>query len=599
MNATEYRKLVVIVWLVVIASMAAIWGGNAWRGASWDTDDFMRLVQVRDWLGGQGWSDLTQYRLNPPDGTPMHWSRLADLPLAAVTLALSPLLAVNDGLAVAAMMVPPLYFLLFLVLYALPARMMLGMARSPIALLVAISGSGTVAQYAPGRVDHHGLQLIMLMAAVALLLCGLARRRWRRLIALAGIPIGLSLWIGAEMLPLIGAWFAALGLAWCWSGGALARQGALAAGLAAFIGLVLILVAMPRALWPVPACDALSVAPVGAVAFVAAGFAGMTLLDRWAGGRMARLLIAALCGAVVAAAYVLAFPECLGGGLFGALDPEVKLRWLDKVAEALTLGEQLRLRPFGALDKLWTPLLALAYCLWRIRRGATRSRQLWGALALLLAAATALIFWQVRAASAAHVLALLPLAALIAEVWQRLKGRGTPRWRQFLVLLPILFVCSAVFWPALEYGTRFAAAALAPTRPAPMLVRAECSDRAAIAPLAAAAPTTILSYIDLGPMLLFSTPHAVLGAPYHRNNGGLKDTIALFRAADDAWIRDRLQARGIGWVAICPGPENFVTYATETGDGLAERLVAGKVPDYLAEVPDPAHPGLRLYRVAP
>src|SRR5574338_1635261 len=115
MSATEYRKLVVIVWLVVIASMAAIWGGNAWRGASWDTDDFMRLVQVRDWLGGQGWSDLTQYRLNPPDGTPMHWSRLADLPLAAVTLALSPLLAVNDGLAVAAMMVPPLDFLLVLV----------------------------------------------------------------------------------------------------------------------------------------------------------------------------------------------------------------------------------------------------------------------------------------------------------------------------------------------------------------------------------------------------------------------------------------------------------------------------------------------------
>ncbi|KAB2921876.1 MAG: hypothetical protein F9K30_13465, partial [Dechloromonas sp.] len=179
MSATEYRKLVFIVWLVVVASMAAIWGGNAWRGISWDTDDFMRLIQVRDWLAGQGWSDLTQYRLNPPAGTPMHWSRLPDLPLAAIALALSPLLAVNDGLAIAAMVVPPLYFLLFVIVYALPARMMLGMARSPIGLLVAISGSATVAQYAPGRVDHHGLQLIMIMAAIALLLFGLARLRWR------------------------------------------------------------------------------------------------------------------------------------------------------------------------------------------------------------------------------------------------------------------------------------------------------------------------------------------------------------------------------------------------------------------------------------
>ena len=34
MSATEYRKLIVIVWLVVLASMAAIWGPEAWRGAS-------------------------------------------------------------------------------------------------------------------------------------------------------------------------------------------------------------------------------------------------------------------------------------------------------------------------------------------------------------------------------------------------------------------------------------------------------------------------------------------------------------------------------------------------------------------------------------
>ena len=44
----------------------------------------MRLVQVRDLLAGQGWFDLTQYRLNPPDGVAMHWSRLIDLPIAVL-----------------------------------------------------------------------------------------------------------------------------------------------------------------------------------------------------------------------------------------------------------------------------------------------------------------------------------------------------------------------------------------------------------------------------------------------------------------------------------------------------------------------------------
>ena len=47
-------------------------------------DDFMRMVQVLDWTDGQGWSDTVQRRLNPPAGVPMHWSRFADAPLAAL-----------------------------------------------------------------------------------------------------------------------------------------------------------------------------------------------------------------------------------------------------------------------------------------------------------------------------------------------------------------------------------------------------------------------------------------------------------------------------------------------------------------------------------
>jgi hypothetical protein len=38
------------------------------------TDDAMRLVEVRDLLAGQAWFDLTQHRLDPPQGSLMHWS---------------------------------------------------------------------------------------------------------------------------------------------------------------------------------------------------------------------------------------------------------------------------------------------------------------------------------------------------------------------------------------------------------------------------------------------------------------------------------------------------------------------------------------------
>ncbi|RYD62212.1 MAG: AcrB/AcrD/AcrF family protein, partial [Sphingomonadales bacterium] len=55
-----------------------------------DTDDNMRLMQVRGLLAGQDWYDLRQYRLSPPGGLDIHWSRLVDLPIAALILLFQP-----------------------------------------------------------------------------------------------------------------------------------------------------------------------------------------------------------------------------------------------------------------------------------------------------------------------------------------------------------------------------------------------------------------------------------------------------------------------------------------------------------------------------
>lgn len=49
----------------------------------------MRLVAIRDWPGGQGWFDTTQYRLVPPEGVVLHWSRYLDVAIAAVIAPLS------------------------------------------------------------------------------------------------------------------------------------------------------------------------------------------------------------------------------------------------------------------------------------------------------------------------------------------------------------------------------------------------------------------------------------------------------------------------------------------------------------------------------
>ena len=71
---------------------------EVWRtGAFFDTDDAMRAVELRDFLAGQSWFDLTAHRLDPPNGLQMHWSRIVDVALAVLQKPFSLFLGAATG----------------------------------------------------------------------------------------------------------------------------------------------------------------------------------------------------------------------------------------------------------------------------------------------------------------------------------------------------------------------------------------------------------------------------------------------------------------------------------------------------------------------
>src|SRR3546814_13905610 len=76
-------RVALIVWFIVhVVIFVSQWPAIAALRLA-DTDDAMRMAQVRDLLAGQGWWDLTQYTVNPADGgVLMHGSRIVDAPLA-------------------------------------------------------------------------------------------------------------------------------------------------------------------------------------------------------------------------------------------------------------------------------------------------------------------------------------------------------------------------------------------------------------------------------------------------------------------------------------------------------------------------------------
>src|SRR3546814_16373154 len=71
----NWKWLTVLLWIGAMAYMVS----TRWPQIQWltlnDTDDNIRYLQVKDWLAGQGWYDLRQYRLDPPAGFDIHWSR--------------------------------------------------------------------------------------------------------------------------------------------------------------------------------------------------------------------------------------------------------------------------------------------------------------------------------------------------------------------------------------------------------------------------------------------------------------------------------------------------------------------------------------------
>src|SRR3954467_13225855 len=131
----QWKLIVVLVWLGFCAwFIFSKWNDIRWFGLG-DTDDNMRIMQVRALLHGQGWYDLRNYRMNPPYGANIHWSRLVELPIAGLILSLRPFLGGPGAERWAVAIAPLIPYLLLLFSVALTARRLVGPIVYPLAFL--------------------------------------------------------------------------------------------------------------------------------------------------------------------------------------------------------------------------------------------------------------------------------------------------------------------------------------------------------------------------------------------------------------------------------------------------------------------------------
>jgi hypothetical protein len=544
-----------------------------------DPDDALRYVEVKDFIAGQNWFDVSQHRVNPPHGGPMHWSRIVDLPIAALMLLFQPLFgtAIADRLAVT--ITPMLLTIALFFMTALAVRRVAGQAVALVATILIAMSIGILIQFHPTRIDHHDWQI--LMSAVTLWAAFDPEKRRGGVIA--GLAASLWLHISAEALPyavMFGGFFAlhVVYRAAEWPR-LLGYMGALVLGSA-----VLLLGVHGRSAAFTPYCDSMSpvyLLPMGVVALA------LPLASHYLGEHsvIRRLLVVAFATALGGIAFLLDGKACMSGP-FGGLDPVVYTQWYTQVLEGRPLWEQSPTTAAVIASPLVFGFLGYVFA---VKNAATPAKRLeWMGLALLSLGATLVALLVMRAMSVAHLFLLAGNAYILHDVWARAQRLRSP----------VRIVSTLLLFIVTPLGAEAAVISILPSDdPAEAAAdhkAAACSGIAGLRGVAALPKGTIFAPLDIGPSILAFTPHSVIATAHHRNNLAMKRVILGFEA-DAANAAPFLT--GTDYLAYCPGSGEISRYMRKRPKSLMSALERNRAPAWLRPIPMGGDQSIRVYRV--
>jgi hypothetical protein len=578
----RWINLTLIAWVMI----AAWYIGQRWTAIQWlslgDTDDNMRLMQVRGLLAGQGWFDLTNYRLNPPAGFNIHWSRLVDLPIAALILLFRPFVGVAEAERLACGIAPLIPLSLALLGLGATVRRLVSPLAWLLAILIVLVTNVALGMYMPDRIDHHGWQLAMLCLTVA----GLCDPQGARGGLIVGLASAYSLTIGLELLPYAAMAGAIIALRWVWDANerirlttyALALGGGTAAGFAGFASYAN----------RVMRCDALTPVYLSTVAVAAALLLALAF---WSPRNRAVRIVAALAaGAAVATFFALAFPQCLGRP--EQVAPELYKSWLANVREAKPIYQHpLRsAAPIVALPIIG--LIGALFATWRARR--TPALLGWTCVALFTAFSCLMLLWQARAGPAAQLMAVPGAVALALAM---LPWVASPRWwpaklaaaGMAYVLVSGWFMTLAIRYLPIDRPNAYVTRVNRAT--------GRCLTIPAMRPLNALPRQTVFTFVDLGPRLITLTHHDAIAGPYHRNGDAILDVQHAFsRSPTEA--RAIMRRHGATLLLVCPNMAESTNYRAKARGGFYDQLAHGRTFDWLESVPLPAGSPFRAFRIS-
>ena len=580
---SRFYSLVFAIWLfwsVVLVASALLGSGDLVS----DPDDYMRMVEVHDWLAGQSWFDVSQHRINPPFGGDMHWSRWLDVPIAVVFLMGSTFLKPEHADQFAFIATPILLLGLLMAVMASVTRKLSNNTAALFAIFLIPTFPLLMRQFLPGRIDHHSWQILM----AALALWGVLHKGQIKGAVIIGAALGFWMHVSIEGLPFAAAFGALLAFLHFFpqfsTHGARDNRLPWFAGALTISSALLLVSTRNGAALATVYCDAVAWPLIAAMAICTAGAVmAVWIIDR----RVLAMATVAITAGLGAAIYVRASGSCALDP-FGNLSPLVRSFWHETITEGLPIHRQA-----AAIITVLLFVPAVACLTLRFAWGKydDASRKQWGALAFLLFFATLMSFYLQRTGAVAQLFAVPIFGVLAHVIVDRAKQIGIMPLR--VLTTAFLLVCILPMTAFFVGSLAFSAPQQTKTIVAEKLLR-PCSTTE----LARLPKGTIFTTMAAGPDILFHTRHSVFVSGYHRNHVQMDRLIKTMLGETEA-AEKPLRAARIDYVVICPSHFETKSYLAAGNANFAASLLSPSPPKWLMAVPGFEDSAMRVYRLAP
>lgn len=571
-------------WAVLAVAIPLLLRGlSAWHALPYDSgepagthdsDSWLRLLLVREWLQGGGWYDHMVYRTSAPmGGIESPWTRPMDIIVALLVKLQFYNADLDIKLFRAALLMPAMWGALMV---GGTCRLLMKLdqpAATYLPVLAIFAVTPTLWTYFMlANADHHGLLAALWVWALSFIVPD--SRRGRDAVCL-GLILGLMLWISPEVLPLIAATYMWLGLRWL--RGATDKFLPWAATATCLAALAALMAERSANQMFIPVYDSISIVHIYALSLCG--------LLAWAlhfvkGNLQRKTTLAALGSAVVFAAIWFVFPLFFKNPM-ALMHPFITERFLAAIQEAQPLFNRPPLVVFGTLLH---PVVAIMACAWQIRHrgmlspGAAMGLLFFIAVALPLYIAQQRWFYYLYPAVTVAIAPLFvalfsPNATWAAGRWpanllQHL-SEGAQAMRRIPLLLALLF---------LPLGLMVAATMTAPADKTPRNCQKEARKIIQSGKLGDIPPSIFLVPTNLAPEMLFFTHHRVISGNYHREGDAIAYAWDAERMSTLKKLRTYLALRQVGAIMICPAsktPKNSAMMKLRAGKaraGWLERL---------------------------